>query len=30
MRSAKEAEKQYKDLKPHLPALFEHLLETVE
>tara|TARA_Y100001001_G_scaffold156063_1_gene172534 strand:- start:11854 stop:13944 length:2091 start_codon:yes stop_codon:yes gene_type:complete len=30
MRSAKEAEKQYKDLKPHLPALFKHLLETVE
>ena len=30
MRSAAEAQKQYADLKPHLPNLFDYLLETVE
>lgn len=30
MRSASEAQKQYADLKPHLPNLFDYLLETVE
>lgn len=30
MRSAAEAQKQYANLKPHLPNLFDYLLETVE
>lgn len=30
MRSAKKAQKEYDELKPHLPALFDHFLETVE